>query len=334
MLNVGINRGEGCDLRYGLLNLRNLLSGRALTFTPQIRPNLPMILWIDEIPTVFKGSRSMDTRLELPPLPAAHARALNLLSDADIDASKLAQVIETDPSLTAAILRAANSAFSAPIDPINTANAAVIRIGLTGTRRLIVGAVASSAFGQLESAEIDGDETWKHLISVALLTQAAMWRDGTPRGAVSQAFTAGMLHDIGRLSMAAQDPARYGIVSTLARNGADIREAEMRMFGFDHADWGGQVSEAWKVPDDVVDAIRHHHDQDGGGLASAVHTARKITWSLGIGDGVTEGGEPSYPEEELHEEVVSELGGIEGLNEQIEWYRGALGGSSRAAAAA
>jgi putative nucleotidyltransferase with HDIG domain len=275
----------------------------------------------------------MNTTLELPPLPAAHSRALNLLSDADIDASALAQVVETDPSLTAAILRAANSAFSAPVNPIDTANAAVIRIGLTDTRRVIVGAVASSAFGQIEAAEIDGDETWKHLVAVALLTQAAMWRAGTPGGAVSQAFTAGMLHDIGRLSMAAQDPSRYSIVATLARSGADIREAGMRMFGFDHADWGGQVSEAWNVPDSVVDAIRNHHGADGDELAVAVSAARRITWSLGIGDGVTEAREATFPDEPLHEEIMSELGGIEGFNEQMDWYRGAMNPSGQPAAA-
>ena len=275
----------------------------------------------------------MNATLELPPLPAAHSRALNLLSESDIDASALAQVVETDPSLTASILRAANSAFSAPVHPIDTANAAVIRIGLTDTRRVIVGAIASAAFGQLDAAEIDGGETWKHLVALALLTQAAMWRAGTPRGAVSQAFTAGMLHDIGRLSMAAQDPSRYAIVGTLARNGADIREAEMRMFGFDHADWGGQVSEAWKVPDAVVDAIRNHHGPDRGELALAVFAARRITWSLGIGDGVTEAREPTFPDEPLHEEIMGELGGIDGFTEQMEWYKGAMGGGSHAAAA-
>jgi HD-like signal output (HDOD) protein len=165
------------------------------------------------------------------------------------------------------------------------------------------------------------------------LTQATMCRDGTPRGAVSQAFTAGMLHDIGRLSMAAQDPSRYSILATLARGGANIREAEMRMFGFDHADWGGQVSEAWNVPGSVVDAIRNHHGPDGDDLAVAVFAACRITWSLGIGDGVTEAREATFPEEPLHEEIMSELSGIEGFNEQMAWYRGALNQSRQAAAA-
>lgn len=276
----------------------------------------------------------MDTSLELPPLPAAHARAINLLSDPNVSAASLAQVIETDAALTAATLRAANSAFSAPVDPIDTAHGAVVRIGLADTRRMIVGAVASSAFEHFARAEIDTDATWKHLVTVALLTQAAMWLDGTPRGAVSQAFTAGMLHDIGRLSMATQDPLRYSLVATLARNGADIRDAELRMFGYDHPDWGGKISEFWKIPGDVVTAIRHHHGggAEGDSLSAALSTARDITWSLGIGDGLLPGEEETFPDEPLHQEVVDQLGGIDGLFEQIAWYQGALNGTSDAAA--
>ena len=59
----------------------------------------------------------MDTSLELLPLPAAHTRALNLLADTDVEVGELAQVIESDPALTASIFRGANSASSAPIPP-------------------------------------------------------------------------------------------------------------------------------------------------------------------------------------------------------------------------
>ncbi len=274
----------------------------------------------------------MDTSLELLPLPAAHTRALNLLADADVEVGQLAQVIEADPALTASILRGANSAASAPIERIDTANAAVIRLGLGHTRRMIVGAVTSSAFEHLHRAEVDADETWRHLVATALLTQAAMWLGGTPRGAVSEAFTAGMLHDLGRLSMATQDPGRYSLVATLARTGADLLEAEMRMFGVDHTTWGAKVSEAWNIPETVADSVLHHHGGGGGQLAQAVLAARETAWSLGIGDGVLMPDEVTFPEKPEHEQIVAEIGGPDGLTEQIEWYRGALGNSHAVAA--
>ena len=273
----------------------------------------------------------MDTALELLPLPTTHARAMQLLSDPNVEIGELARVIESDPALTASMLRGANAAASAPIERIDTASTAVVRLGLGHTRRIIIGAVTSSAFEHLHRAEIDADATWRHLVSTALLAQAVMWGRGTPRGAVSEAFTAGMLHDIERLSMATQDANRYSLVTTLARSGASVTEAEMRMFGFDHASWGERISESWNIPENVRNAILHHHG-GGGELGDAVRLAREISWSLGIGDGVLTPDQETYPEDPSHEAVLGELGGAEGLTEQIEWYRGALDSSPVTAA--
>lgn len=266
----------------------------------------------------------MDTTLELPPLPAAHARALNIMGDSSVEFGAVARVIESDPALTAAILRAANSAYSAPIDRIDTANIAIVRLGLEDTRRMVLGAITSSAFADLHRAEVDADETWRHLVATALLAQAATWHEGNPRDQVSEAFTAGMLHDIGRLSMATQDPVRYSLVVSLAGGGADLMEAEMRMFAYDHASWGAKISEAWKLPDGVSDAIAHHHEDRGGELARAVFAAREIAWSLGIGDGVLAPDDETYPATPEHEAIVGRLGGPDGLFKQMDRYRGAL----------
>ena len=274
------------------------------------------------------------SNIELLPLPAAHARALQLLNDPNSEIAALAQVIESDPALTASLLRAANSALSAPVHRIDTANVAVIRLGLAETRRLTVGAVASSAFAHLHRAELDVDEVWRHMVATAMLTQAASWRDGVPRGAVSEAFTAGMLHDIGRLSMATQDPGRYSLVATMARGGAEVLEVETRVFGFDHCTWGERVAEVWNIPDHVRPAVVHHHGDSDDPLARATKSAREIAWSLGIGDGLLTPEEETFPEQPEHAHILDEIGGADGLFEHIEWYRGALGAPAPPAARA
>jgi HD-like signal output (HDOD) protein len=276
----------------------------------------------------------MDAALDLLPLPAAHARALKLLSDPDAEIGALARVIEVDPALTAAMLRAANSAASAPVKRIDTAHEAVIRIGLELTRRLLVGAVASNAFRDLHEAEIDAAETWRHVVATALLAQAAIWHEGdADGGAVAEAFTAGILHDIGRLSMATQAPGRYSLVASRVRSGVGVLEAETEIFGFDHASWGGRVSEVWQVPEAITDAILHHHDGGGGKLARAIFVAREVARSLGIGDGLLAPQDPTFPEQPADEELVAELGGTVGFFDVIDWYRTALDPSPSAAAA-
>lgn len=275
----------------------------------------------------------MDASLELLPLPAAHAQALRALADPDVEVAELAHVIEGDPALTTAMLRAANSASSAPVARIESAEVAVVRLGLWLTRRLLAGAVVSSTFQQIHEAGIDDAEMWRHVVATALLSQGVMWHAGRSSEAVAEAFTTGILHEVGRQSMATQDPERYARAAALIRSGDDARSAERSIFGFDHAAWGAEVSEAWQVADAITRAIGHHHEESADGLTQAVCTARRLAWSLGIGDGLVKPDQTTYPEQPADEEIVAELGGTEGLFEVIEWYRGALGSSPAAEAA-
>jgi putative nucleotidyltransferase with HDIG domain len=110
-------------------------------------------------------------------------------------------------------------------------------------------------------------------------------------GEHSEAFTAGLLHDIGRLAMATQDPDRYSIVVAMARSGIDTITAERKVFGLGHVEWGGAVAREWQFPEDVTLAITDHHQGVAGRLSVAVSVARRAAASLGIGDGVA-GPEP------------------------------------------
>ena len=137
----------------------------------------------------------MWTASNIPALPIAHGRALALLAQRDVEIARLAEVIESDPALTAAVLRAANSAISSPAQWITTAREAVVRIGLDTTFNIVSGMIVNSAFGDLQRAGLDAGELWRHLIATALLADAA----ASAAGERTEAFTAGLLHDVGRL---------------------------------------------------------------------------------------------------------------------------------------
>ena len=84
--------------------------------------------------------------LDLSPLPTSQVRLMQLLPRQDVDLAELVSVVETDPGLTVAALRAANSALSSPVRRIGTARAAVVRMGGLAARRMLSGYVLSSAF--------------------------------------------------------------------------------------------------------------------------------------------------------------------------------------------
>ena len=263
---------------------------------------------------------------ELPPLPAAHARAIEMLARHDAEPGEMTEVVEGDPSLTTAVLRAANSASSAPRQPLRTALDAVIRIGLGPTRRIIAGAALRRNFDGLDGSGLVADDLWQHLLATALLADALAWTNG-PR---TQAFTAGLLHDLGRMAMACAEPARYADVLRYIRDGAEPMEAERRVFGVDHAAWGADLAARWGLPEEIATVIGSHHEGDGSPLAWVTWQGRELAGRLGIGDGITPGGSSAADLGPDDEAVLATFGGYDGLLRRVAWYRGALGQSAAA----
>ncbi len=271
----------------------------------------------------------MPTPLALPVLPAPHARALAVLQDPDGDIGELASVIEADPALTVAVLRAANSAASAPINRVDRAERAIMRIGLDATRRIVTGAVVGSSFGNIKLAGIDADELWRHSVACAIVTEQVIRREE----ASSAGFPAGLLHDIGRMAMAQSAPQRYSQVLTMGRQGADLRDAEVSVFGHDHQDFGADIAREWKIPDDIVEAIADHHGGLSGPFSRAVRRSRLLIHTLGYGDGVSEPLPLPDDVPDLDRDaklLLSSIGGAEALRTRVDWFRNAMGGAEAA----
>jgi putative nucleotidyltransferase with HDIG domain len=265
----------------------------------------------------------MSGSLDLAPLPGTQARALSLVGQADVSFKELAGVVEADPALTAAVLRAANSAMSSPIGRIEVAEQALVRIGIERTERIVAGAVVSGNMSGLRRAGLDLNNLWRHLVACALLADTTAW--GEVRRSAS--FTAGLMHDIGRLAMAHTIPEQYAEVVALVRSGADAIEAEETVFGTNHVAVGLEVAEAWDLPADMAEAIGDHHYGALGALPWVVWNSRRVSWALGIGDGLeTPEGVTLDPDGE-DAEIVAALGGAAKLHEQINWYTGAITGS-------
>ena len=91
----------------------------------------------------------MTSAIEIPPLPVAQVRALSLVANLEPSYDELRKVVDADPAITAALLRAANSAISAPVDRVRTAHVAMVRVGVRETRRIIMGVALSSSFQNL-----------------------------------------------------------------------------------------------------------------------------------------------------------------------------------------
>jgi putative nucleotidyltransferase with HDIG domain len=260
----------------------------------------------------------MSPAIEIPTLPVARMRALSLIANPDPSYDDMARLVDTDPALTVALLRAANSAASAPVDRVRTAHIALVRVGVKEARRIIMSVALSQSFRGLNRSKVD--ELWRHLIATAVLADATAW--GEVRHA--EAFTAGLLHDVGRLVMAAGEPERYARVVDLARQGTLTAEAERTVMGVDHVEWGQTLAQSWGFPDEIIEAISDHHAGTQHGISWVVTRAREMAGGLGIGDGLIAAEPLDLNSEAAMLPVVDDLGGADAVLQRVGWYQGAM----------
>ena len=213
-------------------------------------------------------------------LPAPHIvpQLLALLNRADINTNKIVELISYDPSLTANVMRICNSAYYNRGTPIVSLHHAVTHIGLNETYRIVVAITGSLLLGQAERkrSETEARKLWEHSVTVAMAAQILAQDMGEDQDIV---FTAALLHDIGKIAFAAEEPGLY-------ENRADapdgpsrsLVEIEKEQFGFNHAELGGRLLEAWRFPTSLVAAVRFHHQ-----LADAM-TFQRITACVSLGD--------------------------------------------------
>lgn len=262
---------------------------------------------------------------ELPTMPTPRARGMVLLWNPQAELRDFLAVIEGDPGLTAGVLRAANSAHSAPVEPVATARNAIVRIGLEAARGITVAALTRAEFERLEESGLEADRFWRWLLAVGVLTESFATHDGRPPEELQAAFTVGLLHQIGRLSYASRSPERYEQVIELMRAGHPPLEAERQVFGADSAELNAQIATDWSLPSPLGDAIVTREGETPTPLAALLEEARTVARALGFDDGFALDlllDEPSeLAADHPRAATIEALGGRDGVRERVNWFR-------------
>jgi putative nucleotidyltransferase with HDIG domain len=216
----------------------------------------------------------------LPTPPKLYHRMLEMIASPNISLEKIGGVIEEDPAMAAKILRLANSAVFALHMNVTRASEAVMYLGLETTKAMILIAHTMSSFHAVERAKFPMEKLIKHSFTTA---RYARWiaRVECPRGqAPDQAFTGGLLHDIGKLLLAANQGEAYARCLEYARKERlSLRQAERDFFGANHAELGGALLSAWGLPQAIVEAVALHHapvwlgESNHFNAVTAVHAA-------------------------------------------------------------
>jgi putative nucleotidyltransferase with HDIG domain len=203
---------------------------------------------------------------ELPIASPVAARLLTLLDDPDASARELGQLIETDPALSMRVIRLANTPYYGLSRQVGSAWRAVTIVGFATVRAV----AASAAFGLFaDQGQPLPKGFWKHAVGTAAGASVVARRIGAQPG---DAFSAGLLHDIGSALLYRHAPHAFARVERSCAAGDPYLDAERKAFGTTHAHVGGLALDALHFPSEFVAAVQLHHDD----LGSAGHLARIV----------------------------------------------------------
>lgn len=210
---------------------------------------------------------------------------LTLLGQDNVDLPSLELRIAKDQALTARILRIANSPFYGLSRQIASLKEATVVLGVHTIRNVVTTAGVMSLFSGEGASGFDRFAFWQHAIGTGVAAKVVGSRCGMDG---ETAFTAGLLHDVGKLVVDTVMPDEFHSALRLARErGCLLLDAEREVMGFDHAFAGRLAAERWRLPEVVTRAVGDHHTPatSANGLAGVVHLGDILCRCLDIGDG-------------------------------------------------
>jgi len=232
--------------------------------------------------------KSIDT---IPAFPATGNKVAQLLSKEDYSVLQVANIIKYDPSITANVMKMANSMYLGSQHKISTINDAVMYLGQKNLLRAIQTAGISKYYKKGYSGYFDNaTDLWEHSVAVALMSQIlSRMITGEENTTL---YTASLLHDVGKIIMGefVRDELAE-ITLMVSQRSMSFLEAEETVIGINHAELGGKIAEHWNFPGEICDAISFHHrpdrlEKEDKIMPWIVYMADEACLMMGIGSSV------------------------------------------------
>ncbi len=283
---------------------------------PRSRSERPIVPQLDELVREIA---------ELRPLRQSAVRVLALTEGERFSAQELAGAISADAVLSAKMLRLSNSAYYGFPRKITTIREAIVLLGFRAVRSAVLAA------GMIEvmpgSNALDYDRFWQYSVTVGMLAEIQARAIGRH---LDVAFTAGVIHNIGRIALDQHRSTAFReVLDAAGEDGVTIIDAERRVLGFTEADLGGALALHWSFPEELVEAVACHAVEpeqlpDQQSLAACVVRARLFAHALGVTDGVAserpESDDDSRWIDPSVSVVLKEGGGVDGVMERVDSF--------------
>ncbi len=221
----------------------------------------------------------------LAPTPEMLPLLTRLLRDPTSDLEEIATVARHDMDLAASLLKRCNSATRRGAEPVESVDEAILRLGLQSVLEIVMTLLSQRLYALPPEAQTHLRGLWDHALLTGILARDIVQNTELSR---PMAFTAGLLHDIGKVFLIKAGPTEY--VQTLQRAQRHHRacaDQEEEDFGTHHGTVGGEMLSRWKLPASIVTGVWFHHHTDLVGeqsaLARAIEMADALTYVAGYG---------------------------------------------------
>lgn len=206
----------------------------------------------------------LDRIKHLPPTPTIMIQLIELFRQPEADADEIVTLLRGDPALSVEVLRRCNSSFFGSDTPVMDINEAVFRMGFYEVYQITITLFGMQAMTPKEKVPGFSAEALQRHSSMAAIAAGALALDvGESEGI---AFTAGLLHDVGKIVLALGEREKYvSVMEDCERTGASLSEKEKTLFGFNHDEIGARLLQRWGVPVDVVTPVLAHNDPKPAG---------------------------------------------------------------------
>lgn len=194
----------------------------------------------------------------LPSLPSTVARITGLVNDPDSTLADVGKAISADPAIALKALRLVNSAYYGLREQVTSVDHAVVLLGMKVVQNLVL---TAAVFETLSTGE---ESLLRHNVACAVAMRIISDSGAAKNVAMEQpedAFTFGLLHDVGKIIMQQHLPDEFKKVADAAsKSDRPVAEIEREILGFDHGELGGRLAQHWKLPRELCSAISGHHN--------------------------------------------------------------------------